>query len=262
MKSRLPPVASALAIQLVAGMVCFGAALAINRNAEFNVPFPWILAAQGLLAALITWQRQLPVWWIPIQLVMPAAVAGAMALEVPSWIYLLAFLGIWMVYTNASAEGVPLYLTNRKTWQTLARLLPETEGSKCIDLGSGLGGTTLYLANSRPDLTFEAIETAPFPFALSWLRFQLFAPPNCQVRYLDIWKTDLSAYDWVYCFLSPQPMPRLYEKASQEMKPGTTLISNSFNVPDHEAREQIEVDDGRKTRLLIWKMSGNGSTMS
>jgi hypothetical protein len=113
----------------------------------------------------------------------------------------------------------------------------------------------LFLANRRPDLTFEAVETAPVPYAVSWLRYQLFAPANCTVRYANIWQTDLSGYDWVYCFLSPQPMSRLYAKAVVEMKSASRLVSNSFDVPGHEAEEVVEVVDGRKTRLLIWQMT-------
>jgi hypothetical protein len=253
-RRSLPPVATALAIQLVAGMICFGIALAINRNADFNLELPLVVAAQGLVAALITYYRGLPRWWLIIQLVLPGAVAAAMLFELPSWIYLAAFFVIWLFYSNASGEGVPLYLSNQKTWAALAELLPEAPGSKCIDLGSGLGGTTLFLANRRPDLTFEAVETAPFPYAMSWLRYKLFAPANCTVRYADIWQTDLSGYHWVYCFLSPQPMPRLYAKALDEMKSGSRLVSNSFDVPGHEAQEIVEVGDSRKTRLLIWQM--------
>jgi hypothetical protein len=251
---RLPPIAVALAIQLVAGMICFGIALVINRNADFNLDLPLVVVAQGFVAALITYHRGLPRWWLIIQLVLPAGVAAAMLFNLPSWIYLAAFFVIWLFYSNASGEGVPLYLSNQKTWTALAELLPEASGSRCIDLGSGLGGTTLFLANHRPDVTFEAVETAPVPFVSSWLRYKLFAPANCTVRYANIWQMDLSGYDWVYCFLSPQPMPRLYAKAVDEMKSGSRLVSNSFDVPGHEAEEVVEVGDSRKTRLLIWQM--------
>jgi hypothetical protein len=113
-RRKLPPVAVALAIQLVAGMVCFGIALAINRNADFNLELPLVVAAQGLVAALITYYRGLPGWWLIIQLVLPGAVAAAMLFNLPSWIYLAAFFVIWLFYSNASGEGVPLYLSNQK----------------------------------------------------------------------------------------------------------------------------------------------------
>jgi hypothetical protein len=63
----------------------------------------------------------------------------------------------------------------------------------------------------------------------------------------------LSRYDVAYAFLSPQPMPRLYEKVVAEMKPDTLFISNSFVVPDNPADEIAEVDDARETKLHLWR---------
>jgi hypothetical protein len=45
----------------------------------------------------------------------------------------------------------------------------------------------------------------------------------------------------------------LWEKASEEMRPGALLISNSFEVPGVEAQEVLPVDDWRHSRLLIWR---------
>jgi hypothetical protein len=46
----------------------------------------------------------------------------------------------------------------------------------------------------------------------------------------------------VYAFLSPAPMPRLWEKICAEMKPGSLFISNSFPVPGQAPDRVIEVD--------------------
>ncbi len=60
-------------------------------------------------------------------------------------------------------------------------------------------------------------------------------------------------YDVVYAFLSPAPMPRLWEKAGIEMAPGAMLISNSFVVPDVAPVAVITVDDRRATRLYVYR---------
>jgi hypothetical protein len=123
-----------------------------------------------------------------------------------------------------------------------------------IDLGAGIGGTGLHLAKSRSGLLVEAVETAPLPFAIAWLRHQLFAPPNAKLSYANLWECDLGAYDVVYCFLSTAPMPALMDKARREMKPGALLVSNSFAVPGISADEIVEVDDGRRTKLHVWRI--------
>ncbi len=248
----LPPLALALAAQLVAAAPVFGAGLALAAATGATIPLPGLLALQGAAAALLGMSFGLARWWAPIQLLLPAAVAAGLWLPVPAWVYLAAFLGLLLVFWNSAGDRVPLYLTNRKTWAELARLLPEKGSFGFIDLGSGLGGALAFLARRRPDGRFTGIETAPVPYALSKLR--LSGLSNSSLRWGDIWDEDLSRYDVVYCFLSPAPMPALYRKARAEMRPGTLFVSNSFAVPGSPADSLVAVDDRRRTRLHIWRM--------
>ena len=94
----------------------------VNRGTAFTVPLPLILAAQGISAAYLSHRWGLARWWLPVQLLLPAAFAGALALDIPSWVYLVAFLGLLLVYWNTTGERVPLYLTNQQTWASLANL--------------------------------------------------------------------------------------------------------------------------------------------
>jgi predicted O-methyltransferase YrrM len=75
---------------------------------------------------------------------------------------------------------------------------------------------------------------------------------NTYLKYGNFWDEDLSRYDMVYCFLSPEPMPALYRKACAEMRPGSLIISNSFDVPGVPADEIL---DRRHTRLFFWRLS-------
>ncbi|HSX69654.1 MAG TPA: class I SAM-dependent methyltransferase, partial [Pseudomonas sp.] len=61
-------------------------------------------------------------------------------------------------------------------------------------------------------------------------------------------------YDVVYCFLSPAPMAELWTKARSEMRPGSLLISNSFEIPGVAPGEVIELNDWRASRLLLWHL--------
>jgi hypothetical protein len=47
-------------------------------------------------------------------------------------------------------------------------------------------------------------------------------------------------------------MPRLWEKARTEMKPGALLVSNSFVIPDIEPERTIDVPGRRTTRLFCY----------
>ena len=244
----------ALACQLAAGILVFGAALAIDRGSGAIAPLAVKLFVQGGVAALLGLRFGLARWWVPIQILLPPAALAGMWLAVPPWAYLAAFLGLLLVYWNSAGERVPLYLTNPATWVAIEDLLADQGDASFIDLGSGLGGVLLHLARRWPRGRFAGVESAPVPFAVSWLRFRLAGLDNVRLAYGDLWKIDLASYDVVYCFLSPAPMAELYAKARAEMRPGALFVSNSFAVPGAPAGRVLEVDDRRRTRLHVWAM--------
>jgi len=245
-----PPILIALANQAIAAALAFGLAWIVSQIG-IAAPLLVIVAGQGVIAAALGPRFGLAPWWVPVQLVLPVALAAAMLLALPSWLYLTVFTLLLLVFWNTGGERIPLYLTNSHTWKTLAELLPETKGGSFIDVGSGLGGTLIFLADQRPDMQFDGIESAPLPFLITKLRF-VASPAN--VRYGNFWRVDFSPYRVVYCFLSPAPMAALYEKASTEMRSGSIFVSNSFPVPGVPADEVIRIDDARETELFLWRM--------
>ncbi|MCH7937526.1 MAG: hypothetical protein IH994_10635 [Proteobacteria bacterium] len=310
------PLLTALAAQLAAGAVVFGAAFALTAGVELRPPLMALLALQGIGAAVLGTRFGLAQWWISIQLVLPSALAVAWLWQVPGWIFLVLFGLLVLVFWNSALGGVPLYLSNPQARAALAALLPQEAGSgetatgtkqeapgeavrpgvspeknireavrpgvspennireavrpgvspennireavrpgvRFADLGCGLGGPVLDLARRRPDGNFTGIESAPLPFALAWLRLRFAGLANVKVLFGDYRSHGLGEYDVVYAFLSPVPMPDLFDKAKHEMKSGSLLISNTFDVPGHPADETVEVADRRRTSLYLWRL--------
>lgn len=249
------PLAPFVLSQITAALFLF-AILFIHGRATgqgLTTPLWQICLLQGMIACLFSCFAKARGLSLVFHLLLPFAIWLGLVLPVPSWVYLLIAAIIGLVYRNVLKDRVPLYLTNRTTWQALADLLPDGEGHFC-DLGSGLAGTLAYLGGKRPDSQFTGIESAPLPCLISKCRLFLLGLGNVKIIYGDIWKENLSRYDLVYCFLSPVPMPEIYKKARAEMKPGSLLISNSFDVPGHPADEILELDDRRKTRLHLWRL--------
>lgn len=244
------PALLALGVQLLAAAL----ALALHRAllaAGVGLGLPSWALAQGLLAAGLSWRfRQSRWWWLMHALFVPCLLAASALRVAPGW-WLLGLLLIALLSWNSFGERVPLYLTGRRTERALFEVLdalPKT--LRLVDLGCGLAGTLRRLARRYPEGHFVGVETAPLTFALAWLR--CLGAKNCVVRYRSLWDEPLAEYDAVYCFLSPAPMPRLWEKVQRELQPGALLISNTFEVPGEPARELIELDDWRKSRLLVW----------
>lgn len=203
---------------------------------------PWFetsLAIGGVALIFSTLTRQ-PWWWRVIHAGFMPLVWATYRLAIdPGW-FLLAFFLLLLIYRGALSGQVPLYLSNKQTVACLAELLAERGPSRFLDLGSGIGSTTVPLADLLPDSHFTGYENAP----LTWLLGRLLSlgRPNIRWRWDDLWQANLADYDVVYAFLSPVPMPRLWAKAQAEMQSGSLFISNSFPVPGATPGRIIEVD--------------------
>jgi len=203
---------------------------------------PWLqtsLAIGGAALFFATVSRQ-PWWWRVIHAGFMPMVWFTYRLEIdPGW-FLLAVMLLLLVYRGALSGQVPLYLSNKACVGALAELLAERGECRFLDLGAGIGSTTVPLADQMPDSQFTGYENAP----LTWLIGRLLSQgrPNISWRWEDMWQAQLGEYDVVYAFLSPAPMPDLWKKVCAEMQPGSLLVSNSFPVPGVVPDRIIEVD--------------------
>lgn len=241
-----------LKVLLSQGIVFAGFYALYRSGGSLPLGLTAILLLQGALAAVLG--RLLGLWWfwMPIQLLLPIALVHNDI--IPGWGYALAFALSALVFWNGAAEQVPFYMTNRRTWAVISGLVEKAGAGHVVDLGSGMSGIVTFLARAHPACAVDGVETAPLLVAASKMRIVFSRLRNARIIYRSLWDVDLGRYDLVYCFLSPVPMPRLYEKAKAEMRPGTLFVSNSFEVPGVAPEQVIAVDDGRRTQLYLYRM--------
>lgn len=204
----------------------------------------------GLAAGLSAWRR-MAVWWLAIQFVFPLALVAALALHLPPSIFLGLFLFFLLLYWSSFRTQVPYYPSTRPVWDAVAKLLP-AHPLRCIDIGSGFGGLVLELAALRPDSRIEGIELAPLPWLVSMLRTRC-TGSRAQFRRGDYLALDFAEYDVVFAYLSPAAMPSLWEKAHNEMRPGTLLLSLEFTIPGQAPDLVLQPSPGGKV-LHGWRM--------
>lgn len=251
MRRILQPILNLLRLVLSQAIVLCGFVLV--QRMGWRLPFGLfeILLIQGVLSALIG--RLLGLWWfwVPVQILLPFAVIYNDV--VPAWAYGLAFIACVLIFWNGAKEQVPFYMTNRQTWKAIGDLVAREKAGSVADLGSGTGGIVAFLAKAHPNVRVDGYETAPLLTLVSKLLVAISRRPNAAIRYKSLWDADLSQYDVVYCFLSPVPMPEIYQKAKAEMRKGTWLVSNSFAVPGVTPLEILQVDDARHTKLFLYR---------
>lgn len=220
-----------------------GAALLVG-----GIPLTLAVLLTGVVAALLAWLWQLPLWWRFINLLFVPLLWLSMQLHINADWYLLGFMLLLLTSLGAIGTRVPLYLSSSQAVQVLAEKIPAN--GHFIDLGCGLGGPLAELARLRPDVRLSGVEAAP----LNWLLARLRLRGRARIVLGSLWDTPLASYDVVYAYLSPAPMDRLWEKARTEMKKGSLLISNSFAIPGMAPHEIRALQDLSHAHLLIWKL--------
>lgn len=219
-----------------------------------NEPLPWLetsllIGGTALLIACISRQ---PWWWRIIHALFAPLVCCFSWLEIPPGWFLLAFILLFSIHRGAFSGQIPLFLSNRKTASAIAKLVSDSAGKNFIDLGAGIGSIARPLAKALPGIRVTGIENSPIPWLLGFMRTK--GLKNCKWTWGDFWKSPLSDYDVVYAFLSPAPMPALWQKILREMRPGSLFVSNGFPVPGAEASLVLDIDDQRRTRLFCYRL--------
>lgn len=245
-RAAMPPLAKAACSQALAWTVVQLLAAALPGGA-------WIsLALQCAIAAGTGRALGLAPWWMILNGGFPVLVIGAVAVSLnPLW-YLAAFLVMVAFYWSTFRTQVPLFLSNRSAIKALAGMLPEGRSVRLLDVGCGTGTVLAGLAAIRPEDQLEGVEIAPMPYAIARVRSRL-ADGRFKVSRVDLWDEDLTRYDVVYAFLSPVPMPAIWQKVRAEMRPGTLFVSNTFDVPGVPPDRVITLGEGRRA-LLVWHL--------
>ena len=249
-RSALPPVATASLVHGVLWAVLLGLAVLLPATPSGATALSWI---EGPLAAAIGWAARLPLWWIPINLAFFPLLFAALGLELAPGIVLTAFLILYSLNSAAWRQRVPLFASGRRTARQVAALIPHRCNVRVMDLGCGAGGLLARLAAARPDGTFHGVELSPVPWLAARIRAWL-SGGAFSVRWGDFWLADLSRYDVVYAYLSPEPMERLWAKANREMRPGTLFVSKGFAVPGAQASLTVATGERMDPALYVWRM--------
>lgn len=248
-----PPAVIALLIQLLAVAVVATALTILWRAHNVRLSLPTTLVVQAALVLVLTRWCNLAWWWLLIQAVFPLAIVATLMLPIPSLAYFGIFAFLFFFYWSTFRTQVPYFPCTKKVWKTVERYLPAERSISFIDIGSGLGGLSLYLGQRRPESQFIGVEIAPLPWVLSHLRTVF---TSTQVRFLrrNYHSLDFAEFDVVFAYLSPAAMPDLWEKASREMRPGSMLISYEFPIVGSEPDLIVCPDDvaNHGPQLYLW----------
>lgn len=213
-------------------------------------PQAWAIL-QAMFAVLLAYVWRLPGWQKFAHGLFVPAVVLLQQLGLPAWVYLSGLLLTLALGRNALTERVPLYRSAHEVAEKLAAYLPQD--ARVLEAGCGDGRLAMQLATLRPDLHILALENAWGSWLMACLRWHLARrPARLEFGCRSFWKEHWGRHDVVYAFLSPAPMPRVWQKFLTEGAPASVLVSNTFTVPDVQPDSRIPLGGPLQKELLIW----------
>ena len=159
-----------------------------------------------------------------------------------SWIILIFWvsvfvLALYAMVKNLTSQEAPFIYSRPHMIAWLEHNLSLEPGSRFIELGGGGAEISARLARKYPDCHFVSIDKNYLAVLIAKLRSCRLA--NVEIIYGDFFKTDLSSYDYLYCFLLTKQMPALEKKLLADCQPGAVVLSYIFRLPNKSAEKTI-----------------------
>lgn len=142
----------------------------------------------------------------------------------------LLLAGFFLFLCLAFVTGGPFVPSSKKAVDAMVALARITPGQTVFDVGSG-DGRVLFAA-AKQGAYAKGVEINPY--LVRFTRIKAFLSPyrgKITVLWGNLWTTDLSTADIVFVYLIPWRMEDLAQKLKKELKPGATIITNSFIFP-------------------------------
>ena len=133
----------------------------------------------------------------------------------------------------------PFISTNKKIIEKILLEIKLNDNNKVIELGCGKAGFLRALAKKFPNTKLIGIEYSFLPWIIAKIQSNL-GKHNIKIIRENIFKTNISQADLIYCYLNIKMMKDLENKFKKECKKGTQIISYLFKLPNLKPSKIIE----------------------
>jgi ribosomal protein L11 methylase PrmA len=127
-------------------------------------------------------------------------------------------------------RGAIYFPTTGRGVEAMLKLADIKPGQKVVDLGSGDG--RILIAAARAGAQATGYEINPILVRQSRRAIaRAGLAPHATVEWESFWRADFSQYDIVIVYGIPYILRGLRRKMERELRPGTKIISNAFEIP-------------------------------
>lgn len=156
---------------------------------------------------------------------------------------------IWQISNLISIIfGSPFVSANILVMKKAIEKADLKKGDLFFELGCGLGYS--LIETQKYGVKAVGLEISPLFYLIS--RIKTFGFKNIQIKMKNIFTSDLSDADCIYCYLLPELLEKLVPKFKKELKFGTKIISIGFPIKGFKLWEKFLIDN---QKVFIYKLS-------
>lgn len=154
----------------------------------------------------------------------------------------------WLEYAEFDVPYIP---TNYEVIESILELAEVTRDDVLYDLGSG-DGRIVVAAAQKYGVRGVGVEMNPQRTAYSRRYCHNLGVTNVQFLQQDMFETDISAATVVTLYLQPDINLKLRSKLLRELKPGTRIVSNQFDMGDWKPDRAVQVSTPFRDHTLYY----------
>lgn len=162
----------------------------------------------------------------------------------------LVFMNVLLLSLMISAlQHVPFVPSSKKARQIMLSAVKINPGHRVYDLGCGDGRLVIEAAK-KFGARATGFEISPFVYLLGRIKNYCNGSP-AEIKMKNFFKVNLSDADVIFCYLFPKVMKKLGEKFTNELKPGTKIVSNAFRIENWTPIQSFPTRTDKPNSFLI-----------
>lgn len=169
---------------------------------------------------------------------------------------ILVIVVVFVVLTTGYSvvTGISPMPSSPTSYAKIEELLLGEGATNVVDLGSGWGCLIMPLAAAMPEARFLGYELSPFPLMVARLRGALFRRRNVTIARRDLRKVSFTGRDAVICYLYSELLEKLRPNLERDLKPGTMVISNVFDIPGWVPEAVHKLDCSQCPQVYVYRV--------
>jgi len=132
--------------------------------------------------------------------------------------------------------------------------IPEGLSGSVCELGAGWGTLAFPLASALPELEIIAFELSPVPWLFMLVRDKLMGRKNPTIRRRNFFRDKFEDVSLVVCYLHSECLEKLRPKMESELRPGTLVLSNTFEIPGWQPEKIHRLDDSFCPQVYVYRV--------